>query len=212
MPPDRTCPDCGHLLPPDAPEGLCPACLMGAGLDQTGGDDAPGASADLPPTRADAVHDAPTIDRLAVHDEPTIGPEPAARPPAARRHHPLLRRLRAARRGRPRRHGRRLQGPAGHAQPHRRPQDDPRRPARLARPTSAASAPRPRPPPASTTPASSPSTRSASTRASTTSAWASSRATSLADEAGRRAAGAPQAARAGRGRWPRPSSTPTSAA
>ena len=41
-----------------------------------------GHSSDLPPTQADALHDAPTIDRLAVHDQPTIGPEPADQPPA----------------------------------------------------------------------------------------------------------------------------------
>ena len=28
----HTCPDCGTALPKDAPEGLCPACLMLAGL------------------------------------------------------------------------------------------------------------------------------------------------------------------------------------
>jgi hypothetical protein len=29
------CPRCGAALPPDAPEGLCPACLLAAGLDKT---------------------------------------------------------------------------------------------------------------------------------------------------------------------------------
>src|SRR5688500_14531522 len=29
----RTCPQCASELPPDAPEGLCPRCLLGAGLD-----------------------------------------------------------------------------------------------------------------------------------------------------------------------------------
>ena len=45
--------------------------------------------------------------------------------------HPLLRRLRAAGRDRPRRDGDRLQGPAGVAQPAGRAQDDPRRQLRL---------------------------------------------------------------------------------
>src|SRR5262245_12716732 len=27
----KTCPDCGALLPPDAPEGFCPQCLMAVG-------------------------------------------------------------------------------------------------------------------------------------------------------------------------------------
>jgi serine/threonine-protein kinase len=31
---DRTCPDCGAVLPADAPRGLCPACLMGAALSR----------------------------------------------------------------------------------------------------------------------------------------------------------------------------------
>ena len=41
---------------------------------------------------------------------------------------------------RPRRHGRRLPGPAGQPQPPRRPEDDPGRPARLRRPTCSGSA------------------------------------------------------------------------
>ena len=44
-----------------------------------------------------------------------------------------LRRLRAAGRDRPRRHGRRLPGPAAQPEPARRPEDDPGRPARLRR-------------------------------------------------------------------------------
>src|SRR5215217_6470580 len=28
----QTCPECGEGLPPDAPGGLCPRCLLGAGL------------------------------------------------------------------------------------------------------------------------------------------------------------------------------------
>ena len=28
----RHCPDCGSPLPPDAPEGICPECLMKGGL------------------------------------------------------------------------------------------------------------------------------------------------------------------------------------
>ncbi|MEM7394328.1 MAG: protein kinase, partial [Verrucomicrobiota bacterium] len=30
----RVCPDCGSPLPPDAPEGICPECLMKGGLEQ----------------------------------------------------------------------------------------------------------------------------------------------------------------------------------
>ena len=29
---DLTCPECGERLPADAPRGLCPACLLKAGL------------------------------------------------------------------------------------------------------------------------------------------------------------------------------------
>ena len=66
--------------------------------------------------------------------------------------HPLLRRLRDPGRDRPRRHGRRLPGPADQPEPPRRPQDDPGRPARRRRRTSGASTARPRRPPTSTIP------------------------------------------------------------
>ncbi len=52
-------------------------------------------------------------------------PSPRHQPPLGGRLR--VRRLRAARGDRPRRHGRRLQGPAGQPQPRRRPQDDPGR-------------------------------------------------------------------------------------
>ena len=71
---------------------------------------------------------------------------------------------------RPRRHGRRLPGPAGQPQPPRRPQDDPRRRRWPARTTCGGSRSRPRRSPSSTTRTSCRSTRSASTTASTTSA------------------------------------------
>ena len=35
MSPERTCPDCGAILPADAPRGLCPECLRGAALPRT---------------------------------------------------------------------------------------------------------------------------------------------------------------------------------
>ena len=110
---------------------------------------------------------------------------PAVRPPGrdGRRRRPLDRRggvrprhprLRDPRRAGPGRHGRRLQGPAGPAQPQRGAEDDPgRRPRRRPRPPSA-SAPRPRPSPGSSTPTSSRSTRSASTTAGPTSSWSTS--------------------------------------
>ncbi len=38
MSPSKTCQKCGAALPPDAPGGFCPACLvrLGAGWDETG--------------------------------------------------------------------------------------------------------------------------------------------------------------------------------
>ena len=35
MPPAINCPDCGSPLPAEAPEGLCPKCLLQAGLEKT---------------------------------------------------------------------------------------------------------------------------------------------------------------------------------
>ena len=138
---------------------------------------------------------------------------PAAEPAPDLPARPLLRRLRAARGDRPRRHGRRLQGPAGQPQPRRRPEDDPGRAVRR-RPRDVAAVPRRRPRrrPASTTRTSCPSTRSASTTGSTyftheagrrAAAWPTRPAGS-----GRPAARPPAAGRPSPGR----STTPTSAA
>ena len=74
----------------------------------------------------------------------------------------------------PRRHGRRLQGPAGRAQPPGRPQDDPVRAPTPAAHDVARFRRRPRPSPSCSTPTSSRSTRSASTTAGPTSRWNSS--------------------------------------
>ena len=85
--------------------------------------------------------------------------------------HPDDRRLRAAPRPGPGRHGRRLQGPAGQPQPDRRPEDDPGRASSPPRPSVRRFQQRGRGRrPASTTRTSCRSTRSASTRAATTSA------------------------------------------
>jgi hypothetical protein len=46
MSPVRTCPDCGAVLPPDAPRGLCPNCLIRAALARPAGD-GPGADTEL---------------------------------------------------------------------------------------------------------------------------------------------------------------------
>ena len=123
-------------MPDDAPAGLCPLCLLREGLGRPGG-------LDPSPARTPLLlmcrH--PTTSR-----PPSDGPPPRLPEPA--RHDARLRRLRAAGGDRPRRHGRRLQGPAGQPQPHRRPEDDPGRPARRRGRRAAASAPRPRRSPA----------------------------------------------------------------
>src|SRR5262245_32388836 len=42
MSPEATCPDCGATVPPDAPTGLCPRCLLLRGFDSGTADPAPG--------------------------------------------------------------------------------------------------------------------------------------------------------------------------
>ena len=93
--------------------------------------------------------------------------------PAAGHESPLHRRLRTAGGAGPRRHGRRLQGPAEQAPPPGGPQDDPGRRTRRAARSWPASAPRPRRSPACSTRTSCRSSRSASTTASPTSRWSS---------------------------------------
>ena len=41
---NRSCPTCGGTLPPDAPEGTCPKCLLAAGFESADGGGAPAAS------------------------------------------------------------------------------------------------------------------------------------------------------------------------
>ena len=100
MPPTRICSICETRLPDDAPEGLCPACLFTAGLEDVS-DQLPAESFNSVSSRVD--------ERI-----PDVGSGPGH----ARHHahepaqpHPVLRRLRipgGCRRDRPRRHGRRL--------------------------------------------------------------------------------------------------------
>ena len=131
----------------------------------------------------------------AARSRPTPPPSPTATAAARRAAAAGRRRLRVARRDRPRRHGRRLPGPAAVGQPGRRPEDDPGRPPGRRRPTSAGSGPRPRPPPTSTTRTSCPSTRSASTTAGRSSPWSSSPA-AASPTASRELAGRPATAAA----------------
>ena len=135
-------------------------------------------------------------------------PHPAARAGDAVEG-PLFRRLRAARRDRPRRHGGRLQGPAGQPQPARRPEDDPGR--QLADKTeSGASAWRPRPPPASITRHRA-DPRGRRARGQHYFSMDFVEGGSLSQKS-RRAAAASPGGRADSAEWPRPSSTPTSGA
>ena len=46
-----TCPKCGARLPGDAPQGLCPACLMGFGLGEESTGAAVGGEVDGAETR-----------------------------------------------------------------------------------------------------------------------------------------------------------------
>lgn len=45
----RACPRCGADLPSDAPEGLCPKCLLGGGLQSSGVTSAPADAGQRPP-------------------------------------------------------------------------------------------------------------------------------------------------------------------
>ncbi len=67
---EKLCPQCGGQLPADAPQGLCPQCLMKAGL-QTG---APASSWRKPGAGVDAPSDVPTS---ATPPSEFVLPEPA---------------------------------------------------------------------------------------------------------------------------------------
>ncbi len=57
----RKCPDCGASLPPEAPAGACPRCLMAVGLDESADPDV----ADGPVVRP--ARTAPTIEEMNGH-------------------------------------------------------------------------------------------------------------------------------------------------
>jgi serine/threonine protein kinase len=65
---DKKCPRCGSPLPSDAPQGLCPACLMEAGL-----------RTDVPPS--EAVTGAPSMSPSPQPSGPFIPPYPEALAP-----------------------------------------------------------------------------------------------------------------------------------
>ena len=163
----RRCPSCGRTRSDDARGETCPACRTHGGTVEAfePADEAPPTRVTTPPSVAwpETQHSDPEGTQV----DPEGGMSPAFPDGARVRYFGDYELLGG---DRPRRHGRRLPGPAGQPQPRRRPEDDPGRAAGLARPTSSGSAPRPRRRPTSTTRTSCRSTRSASTRASTTSA------------------------------------------
>ncbi|MBT6156910.1 MAG: protein kinase [Planctomycetaceae bacterium] len=72
---NKTCPDCGTELPPDAPAGVCPKCLLQAGLNESPTD---AADAETLVPDSEALADAPTIlpsdhAKLAAGTTPPIG-------------------------------------------------------------------------------------------------------------------------------------------
>jgi hypothetical protein len=85
MSPERTCPDCGAILPADAPRGLCPECLMGAALprNSTGGSATTGGFEPAGPgvlaTIAQSIGPVPRV--LLRDTAPGEAPGPIVRPP-----------------------------------------------------------------------------------------------------------------------------------
>ena len=62
----RTCPECGRPLPPDTPQGLCPACLLKRGLESNtlGATAGEGASRWTPPPVEELAGSFPELDIL----------------------------------------------------------------------------------------------------------------------------------------------------
>ena len=100
----KLCPECGAELPTGSLQGLCPKCLLAAGLE----------SRDDEGRSAGSGSEAPTTP----HSGSFVPPEPAA----LAAHFPQLEILELLG---PRRHGRRLQGPAAEARPAGGAQDHP---------------------------------------------------------------------------------------
>ena len=137
MDPDEVCPRCGAKRPADAPQGLCPACLLAFGL---GGETErrrptrpiPARGRGSPRGRDRRARDPGGRARPARLGDRLVSPgRPRRGGGHAHRHGAPLRRLRAAGGDRPRRHGGRLPRPPAEPQPPGRPEDDPGRPARL---------------------------------------------------------------------------------
>ncbi len=127
-------PESGPATTPEPQTALGPSTVAEAPTIAPGTPPTSPSRARRTPRRPRGVHPASRRRRL---NPRTICPPPpgSIRPPrwfpcSRAGPHPLLRRLRDHPRDRPRRHGRRLPGPADEPQPPRRAQDDPGRPAR----------------------------------------------------------------------------------
>jgi eukaryotic-like serine/threonine-protein kinase len=66
---DSLCPKCGGVLPGDAPQGLCPACLMSFGLGKEPAEPLSASPSD--PTRTFSAN----LDRSTLHDDATLPPK-----------------------------------------------------------------------------------------------------------------------------------------